>query len=80
MNIKNLMAITIASAVAILMTGTTMTQQQAFAPAPAFCTKYIEDGEEINACFSGESGHKDCRQFAEELFGTKCRIITKFEF
>jgi hypothetical protein len=80
MNIKNLMAITIASAVAILMTGTTMTQQQAFAPAPAFCTKYIEDGATINACFSGERGKKECQNTAEELSGTKCEQIKKFEF
>jgi hypothetical protein len=78
MNIKNLMAITIAS-VAMLMIGTISSiTQQALAQQPIFCTRFIEDGDQGSACFSGPDSHKDCKQFAEEVGGTKCRIESKF--
>jgi hypothetical protein len=82
MNIKNLMAITITS-IAMLMIATissSITPQQAFAQQgpQQFCTRFTEDGTPGSACFSGEDAHKSCKQFAEEVFGTKCRIISKF--
>jgi len=80
MNIKNLMAITIAS-VAMLMTGTisSITQPALAQQGPQqFCTRFTEDGTPGSACFSGEDAHKSCKQFAEEVGGTKCRIISKF--
>lgn len=80
MDIKSLMAITIAS-VAMLMIGaiTTIPQQALAQQGPQqFCTRFTEDGTPGSACFSGDDAHKSCKQFAEEVFGTKCRIISKF--
>ena len=78
MNIKKLMAITIAS-IAMFMIGTISSiTQEALAKGPIFCTRFVEDGDQGSACFSGPDAHKGCKQFAEEVFGTKCRIESKF--